>query len=117
MRKHNAIKIAVLETLVMTDKSNEVCEALPAQRMTEKQNVASACSFYRTNHRGTRFVYSSYALVNLVRKKNSSGRTNAKCSQMRKAIELHTLASTPVENVTPKFRQTSPRYMGLRLIR
>jgi hypothetical protein len=31
MKKHNAIKIAVLETLVMTDKSNEVCEALPAQ--------------------------------------------------------------------------------------
>ena len=35
MTKHNAIKIAVLETLVMTDKSNELSEALPARGQVE----------------------------------------------------------------------------------
>jgi hypothetical protein len=35
IRQHNAIKIAVLETLVMTDKSNEVSEALLAHGQVE----------------------------------------------------------------------------------
>src|SRR5262245_47368757 len=36
---------------------------------------------------------------------------------MNSATELHRFASTPVSSVTPAFRHTSPRYIGLRVSR